>query len=278
MADDCLLQKVEMGEVSNTGTNGVSLSTPHITQVRVPKRDDGRWMMLGSVIGSIVGRLVNDDLIDKAEDVEATWEALTDQMKQQGLDEWAHAAVIKQCDDDLWAQYCQYALCGYTPDYAGILQRARADAAVVMTARYAEAARTARRYNTGLNANVALDLLRTEALAVIGAATTARESERQMMWKVNFDLTRQAAVDFETAYRQRLMLGADLVASAGQNYAFLAESLRRTAEKSTSDWGTLGTMLALLISILTDSGCPWDSDCGCSGDGDSGSMTQPIGS
>ena len=36
--------------------------------------------------------------------------------------------------------------------------------------------------------------------------------------------------------------------------------------------------MALLISILTDSGCPWDSDCGCSGDGDSGSMTQPIGS
>ncbi|MBS0229246.1 MAG: hypothetical protein JSS23_11195 [Proteobacteria bacterium] len=270
MADDCLTQKVQMGEVSNTGTNGVSLSTPHITQVRVPKRDDGRWMMLGSVIGSVIGRLINDDIIDKAEDAEDTWKDLTDQMKQHGLDEWAHAALIKQCDDDLWERYCTYALCGYTPDYAGILSRARADAALVMTTKYAEAARTARRYNTGLNANVALDLLRTEAIAVVGAATVARENERQMMWKVNFDLTRQAAVDFETAYRQRIMLGADIVASAGQNYAFLAESLRRTAEKSTSDWGLFGTTLTVLIGLLTSSGCPWDSDCGCSGDSGSG--------
>ena len=276
---DCMTQQVTTEGASADAANAVAISSPHITQVRVPRRDDGRWMALGSMVGAILGKFVNKDQIDKAEDAEDTWRHLTDKMREVGEEEFTtHAQALRECTDGIWQAFCDYVLCGYKPDYSGILTRVRADAAMVTVSKKAEACRTAKRYNVGVNANVMTDLLRAEILATVGAASAARESERQMMWKVNFDLTRQAAIDFETAYRQRLMLGADLVASAGQNYAFLAESLRRTAEKSTSDWGTLGTMLALLISILTDSGCPWDSDCGCSGDGDSGSMTQPIGS
>ena len=262
---DCLTQSASTGSATASSPNAVSVSAPNITQVRVPRRDDGRWTAIGSLIGTILGKYANKDLIDKAEDAEDVWRELTDQMKTVGVEEFTtHAQAIRQCNDDIWQKFCEYVLCGYKPDYTGILSRVRADAALVTASKKAEALRISKRYNVGINANVACDLLRTEVLATVGAASAARESERQMMWKINTDLIGNAAIRFETAYQGRIDLGAKLMASAGENYAFLAESLRRTAEKNVGDLAIFGAVIAALLPVLFDStGCPADADCGC---------------
>lgn len=273
---DCLTQSATSGSASSSAPNAVSISSPNITQVRSPRRDDGRWMAMGAMMGTILGKYANQDIIDKAIEAEDTWRELTDKMKEVGVEEFTvHAQAIRQCNDDIWQKFCDYVLCGYKPDYTGILSRVRADAALVTASKKSEALRISKRYNVGINANVASDLLRTEVLATVGAASAARESERQMMWKINTDLIGNAAIRFETAYQGRIDLGAKLMASAGENYAFLAESLRRTAEKNMSDAAAIGAIIGVLLPLLFGKGitiggivipgfgCPHDTDCGC---------------
>lgn len=248
---DCLAQQAQTGQADASGANAVALSAPHITQVRVPRRDDGKWIAIGSVVGSILGKWANKGEIDKAQDAENTWREMTDLMKDAGVEEFTtHAQMLRQCQDSIWQKFCDYVLCGYKPDYAGILRRARADAAMVTMSKKAEAKRHAKRYNVGINANVMCDLLRTEVLATVGAASAARENERQFMWKANTDLVGNAALRFEQAYLGRLDMGAKLISSAGENYAYLAESLRRTAEKNTGSLAALGGLVAALIPLF----------------------------
>lgn len=278
-ATGCISQQATTTAPQATGTGSVAISSPHITQVRVPKRDDGKWMTIGSIVGSLLGKLFNQDIIKKAEDAEDIWKNMTDKLKDRGIEEFeTHANLIRECDDQLWAKYCEYALCGYKPDYQGILTRVRADAALIVAGKRAELCRTANRYNVGLNSNVLCDLERTEMLAIVGSATAARENERQMMWKFNAEYLASAARNFETAYQGRIRLGADLMASAGENYAFLAESMRRTAEKSVGDFAALGAIILPFIMTMLGKGCPADSDCGCSQTSPSaGSETDPEG-
>ena len=265
---DCMTQQVTTEGASADAANAVAISSPHITQVRVPRRDDGRWMALGSMVGAILGKFVNKDQIDKAEEAEGVWRQLTDKMREVGEEEFTtHAQALRECTDGIWQAFCDYVLCGYKPDYSGILSRVRADAALVTVSKKAEACRTAKRYNVGVNANVMTDLLRAEILATVGAASAARESERQMMWKANTELLGNAAVRFEQAYLGRIDMGAKLMSSAGENYAYLAESLRRTAEKNVSDMAALGAALAIMLPVLFNTtGCPPDADCGCTED------------
>lgn len=257
-------QDASAGSATASSPNAVSISSPHITQVRTPRQDDGHWIALGSMVGSILGKWSNKSLIDKAEAAEDIWKSMTDQMKDVGLDEFTtRAQAIRSCNDDIWQKFCDYALCGYKPDYDGILSRARADASIVTLSKKAEARRHAKRYNVGINGNVMSDLLRSEILATVGAASAARENERQFMWKANTDLIGNAAIQFERAYQGRIDLGAKLVSSAGENYAYLAESLRRTAEKNTSGLAELGGLIgALLVAFCVPSMiCNTGEDC-----------------
>lgn len=268
---NCNQQNTDIGAPSSSGTNSVTVSTPHVTQVRVPRRDDGKWLSVASMVGALVGKWANSDLIDKAKAAEDKWEDYTDLIGDAGVEEFTtHAQAIRACDDQLWEKYCAYAMCGYKPDYTGILTRARADVALIGAGKRAEICRTADRYNVGINSNVMCDLLRTETLALVGATTTARENERQMMWKFNAEYLASAASRFEQAYQGRIRLGGDLIASAGQNYAFLAESLRRTAEKSVGDFAAMGAIIAVLVTTFLDKGCPSDTDCGCDDGGGGG--------
>lgn len=257
-------QDASAGSATASSPNAVSISSPHITQVRVPRQDDGKWMSIGAMVGSILGKWANKDLIDKAEDAEDIWREMTDTMREVGIDEFTtRAQAIRECNDNIWQKFCDYVLCGYKPDYDGILARARADASVVTLSKKAEARRHAKRYNVGINANVMSDFLRSEILATVGAATAARENERQFMWKANTDLIGNAAIRFEQAYQGRLDLGAKLVSSAGENYAYLAESLRRTAEKNTSGLAELGALVGALVTIFCgpDIPCNENEDC-----------------
>lgn len=247
-------------------TASTAVNSSHITQVKVPKRDDGRWMSIGAMIGLALSLFVDQDTIDKAKDAENTWRALTDAIKQKGEEEFgAHAQLIKECDDRLWAKLCAFAECGYKPDYAGILNRARADASQAASAELASARRMADRYNSGVNANVANDLRRAEIYATVGAVTMAREEERKNAYSINWNLLSKTAAQFEGAYQGRIQLGADLMASAGANYASLAQSLRETAKTDKGDFATLGALLGGLLPTLMNTGCNPASDCGCPG-------------
>lgn len=245
-------------------TAGTAVNSSHITQVKVPKRDDGRWMSVGALIGLALGYLTNKGAMDKAKKAEDTWRTLTDDIRDMGLAEKARADALQTCDAALWEKYCAFANCGYKPDYAGILNRARADAAFVAGAEIKSALRQADRYNTGLNANVLCDIRRAEVFATVGAVVTAREEERKTAFSLNFNLLDRAATRVEDAYQNRLKLGADFMASAGANYASLAASLRQTAKDDKGDWALLGSMLgALLPMLMNSSGCPAALDCGC---------------
>lgn len=259
-----MTQTTTLGDASNTGTNGVCISSPHVTQVRVPRRDDGKWMSIGALIGTIIGKLASADLIDKAKEAEDIWRTMTDLMKDKGIEEFGvHAQMLRTCTDDLWTKLCAFATCGYQPDYDGILTRARADAALATASKRAEICRYQDRYNVAVSGSAFCDLMRTEILATVGAANAARENERQMMWKYNGDLLANTTIRFEQAYQNRIKLGADLMASAGENYAFLAESLRRTAKDDTSDMAAFGSVLGVLLPLLFLQGCGPIADCGC---------------
>lgn len=92
------------------------------------------------------------------------------------------------CTDDAIRKLCEFVACGYTPDYAGIASRARADAELENQAKYQEACRLANRYNTRRHDSLAADIRLATTAAAIGSATKAREAERQFMWKTNQEM------------------------------------------------------------------------------------------
>lgn len=264
---DCLTQQVQVKTGDQTGTNGVLVSTPHVTQVRVPRRDDGKWMSIGAMIGTLIGKMVSKSLIKKAKDAEDKWLDLTNRLRERGIQEFGpHADRLLACNDVLWDKLCEYIKCGYEPDYDGLLSRARADSALVVESKKGEVCRTFDRYNVKPRLDLYCDLMRTEVMATVATTTTAREAERQLAWKAQGELLMKGASMFEAAYQGRIQLGADLMASAGENYAYLAESLRRTAEKDTADLAALGAALAVLLPILFGWGCDSKADCGCATD------------
>ena len=61
MADACYTNTIKVEPVSNSGTNGTCISSPHIVQYpKVPLRDDGKWMAMGGIIGSLIGKFANE--------------------------------------------------------------------------------------------------------------------------------------------------------------------------------------------------------------------------
>ena len=181
MADACYTNTIKVEPVSNSGTNGTCISSPHIVQYpKVPLRDDGKWMAIGGIIGSLIGKFANEGKLDDASSAEDTWRNLNDQLKGMGATEWqrvpdqrsialaadvrikdaatknwtyaldekAYSDKLKECDDALHNRLCALAQCGYIPDYDGILARARADAAALVDAKRAAVYRDASRYNS----------------------------------------------------------------------------------------------------------------------------------
>jgi hypothetical protein len=137
------------------------------------------------------------------------------------------------------------------------------------------------------------DLQRSAMLASVMASTKAFEDERQFMWKMNNELifratdtiekhrsnrladalrTEQLALQLD-AQRQatadknsieHVTLGGQFLTGAGQNYAWLAESLRRTAQLDGQDFATLGALAGIFLPKLFG-GCAFSTpdNCGC---------------
>ena len=316
---------LSIGSVSPGGTNAVALSSPHIVQYpRPPKRDDGRWIALSSVIGNIIGKLSSQSIVKEARDAENKWrevmrkmrdmaenelnrvaplrdkaaEAMSDLDKrneknwQRSDIEFAYGEQLKPCIDASADALCALTDCGYTPDYDGIYQRVAADAAIAEQKELDKLCRVNTRYNTGWACDIRGQLAIATQNAIIGQTNKLREAERERKYKYDYELKKSTFSLLEQARQGRqstsqnydktasavranqyaaytndaqnsLKIGADLLASYGQNAAWLAESLRKTAKEAMADWGTLATMIMGLAFAWNLKGLAAKSDdCG----------------
>lgn len=264
------IQEVTVEKNDVSGTNNTANSTNTIIQVpRPPRRDDGKWMAIGSLVGTLAGMLTNSDLISDAKDAEKDWTRLTDFFKDKGYDLNDWADKLRPCDDKLHEALCAFALCGYQTDYEGILRRARANAKLLSNKTYAEAVQTADRYHYGLNCDVWAGIKRAEVIATVVASTQAFEEERTKAFDRTFEVLERTTTLFERDVLNRKQLSADYLAGAGQNYGFLAQSLRATAKADMGDMQMLATALAVVLPMLFGY-CGADA---CDEDGGGGSTT-----
>lgn len=247
MADSNQLN-AEIGGNDAGGTASTSVGANHIDQVHVPRQDGGWWIALSSIVGSVLSLFVDTGSIDKAKNAESTWEDLTDKIRKRGTHEFKdHADKLLDCNDNLWKKLCDFALCGYKPDYQGILNRARADAAKSANREIEESMRYADRFNSGINADVFARIRRAEIQAVVGVTAQLREEERKHAFSINYNLLSKTAQQVEKARLDRIQLGGQLMAGAGANYASLAESYRQTAEKNKGGFTTLAALIGALV-------------------------------
>lgn len=92
------------------------------------------------------------------------------------------------CVDDAFDRLCQFAACGYVPDYEGVAERARADAELAAKTAYADACRMSNRYNVRNGLNAAFDTRMGTVQAAIAGTSKAREMERQFAFKANEEI------------------------------------------------------------------------------------------
>ena len=233
-----------------------------LVQQYIPKQNNGQWMAVGSMIGTIFGRLYDSGTLDKAKDAETTWRKLTDLVQQTGTTEFTtNATLLLEPANKLWQDLAAFAEKGYCPDYQYLLNNAVATATAATDTQLRASKLDATRYNVGLNANVSLELRLARVTAIVGSVTVANEQARQFMWSANSDLLLKGATAIETARIHRLTLGGELVAGAGENFANLAQSLRQTAAMDVGDWSSFGSILGVILPLLFAWGCSPTENC-----------------
>lgn len=217
------------------------------------------------MVGSLFGMLYSSDLVSKAKDAENKWKELTDHFYDRGKDIEKWADSLRDCDDKLHEALCKFAMCGYTPDYEGIMRRARQSAQLQASKAYAMACRTSNRYNVGINNDLHSGILRASVMATVQATTIAVEAERQKAWTLNWEVLAKTTAIFEQDFTSRNGIAVNYLSGAGQNYGFLAQSYRATAKADTGDIAALGAMLGVLLPIAFGFGCSSDDYCsgGC---------------
>lgn len=299
---------IEAGTASAPGATQVNAN--HIIQYpRQPKRDDGKWTSIGSLIGALLGKFANKGSINKAKDAENEWSRINTELHNKGNELWgkmpaerstandadtdlanqytwnvdqrdselARATKLDVCNDTLHEKVCKFAQCGYTPDYDGIKARIMADVAAQTKKARAEMCKSLNRYSTRACCGIETALATTSIATAVGALHKAREDERARAWQINEGLlfkavelmekhrgerTNSAAAFDKTAiniqqkrydahnsnYFDMAKLGAEFLTSAGKNYAWLAESHRKTAEKMSGELATLGGIVGSVLA------------------------------
>lgn len=247
---------------TNTAAMEGTSANSQIVQQYLPKQNNGQWVAMGSMVGTIAGMLYDSGTLDSAKDAEKTWRTLTDDIMNAGVNELTtHAAALTTCNDTLWQKLCDFASTGYCPDYQFVLNTAVATARASLETQLRSLRINSQRYNVGQNADVQTRLRSAQMMAIVSSVVSANEKNRQFAWTANWDMLHTAARDVEEARLRRIELGGALVAGAGQNYANLAQSLRQTAAMDVGDLATLGAMLGVILPILIAFGC--DPKIGC---------------
>lgn len=327
---------VEAGTASGVGSTQVNAN--HIIQYpRQPKLDDGKWISIGSLLGALLGKFADNGTINKAKAGEDAWKRINEQLHDKGLELWtfapdekaiaddadgdleneytwnvnqrdaelSRAEKLDNCNDTLHDKLCQFAQCGYTPDYDGIKSRIMADVAAQTKKARSEMCRSLNRYSVRACCGIETALATTAIATSVSALYKAREDERSRAWQINEGLLYKATELMEqhrtarmasasafdktainvqqTRYAQHwsnfmdlTRLGGDFLSSAGRNYAWLAESYRKTAEKMTSSLASLGSLIALVLSMWLgfDSG---ENSCGKADEGGEGDVREEGG-
>lgn len=300
---------VEKGEATGTGSTQVNAN--HIIQYpKQPKYTDGKWISLGSLIGALLGKFAEKGSIDKAKEAENQWRKINEQLHDKGNELWnlapkersraddadadlenqynwnigqrdaelARAEKLDPCNDELHEKLCQFATCGYTPDYDGIKSRIMSDVAGQLKKARAGLTRGLNRYSARQCCGIETSLATTAIATTVGALFKAREDERARAWQINEQLIYKTAQEMEQHRNNRMVsaagfdkqgisiqqsrytahnnnyidwvkVGGDFLSSAGKNYAWLAESHRKTAEKSSSSLANLGALVAMAIGL-----------------------------
>lgn len=299
-------------QVNGNGNVGLGVSSNHILQFpRQPRRNDGKWVALGSLIGALLGKMASGGIIKEARNAEDKWKEVNSKLFAQGLDqfnkapvEWdkmlkvetelendadwninardveqAYAYKLDTCNDELHAKLCQFVNCGYKPDYYGIATRAIAAAEAATAKECRELKRGLNRYSVDKCCDIGIKLATAKVMSVVGTVSKLREEERRKQWEINSELIfkgtelmekhRQTrlgdAMKFDSAntdmrkflYQQRqnnylnlVKSGGEFLAAAGKNYGWLADSLRKTAEKDSSMLANLGSMVAVVAAMF----------------------------
>lgn len=204
--------------------------------------------------------------------------------------EAARAMKLDNCSDSLYEKICQFSQCGYTPDYDGIKSRIMADVAQQSKKRREELCKNLNRYSVSQCCGIETAIATSAMSTTVGALYKAREDERARAWQINEGLLFKAAELVEKTRGQRMefalnidktaigiqqsrydqhnknwfqlaTLGAEFLSAAGKNFAWLAESYRRTAEKMGDDLAKLGGLIALVLTIWLGK-TSGENDCG----------------
>lgn len=325
---------IEPGTASGVGSTQVNAN--HIIQYpRQPKYTDGKWISLGSLLGALLGKFADKGSIDKAKDAENNWKRINQQLHDKGNELWnlappeksladaadadlanqykwnvdrrdaelARAEQLDACNDSLHEKFCQFAQCGYVPDYDGIKSRIMADVASQTKKARDQLCKSLSRYSVRQCCNIETMLATQAVSTTVSALYKAREDERARAWQINEGLIAKAVDTMENHRNNRVnsasafdktainvqekryaahngnffdlnKLGGDFLSSAGRNYAFLAESYRKTAEKASSDLSNLGALIAVVLGYWL-TGQEDDNECG---GGKSSSSNKPAAS
>lgn len=305
---------IEKGDASGTGATQVNAN--HIIQYpKQPKYTDGKWISLGSLIGALLGKFAEKGSIDKAKEAESNWARINQQLHDKGNELWnlapaersraddadadleneynwnkaqrdaelARAEKLDACADELNAKMCQFATCGYTPDYDGIGARIRADIAASLKKSRTELTHNLNRYSARQCCGIEKALATTAVATTVSAMTKAYEDERARAWQINEKMLYQTAAQIEQHRNGRITsaaafdktgigiqqtryvnhnnnyidwtkAGGDFLSSAGRNYAWLSESHRKTAEKASSSLSNLGALIAMALGMWLSNG------------------------
>lgn len=308
----CGVNQAYVGKGEATGPGSTQVNANHIIQYpRQPKMDDGKWIAVASLIGSILGKFADNGTVNKAKNAERDWEKLNKQLHNKGLEIWdrmpkelkeaddadadlkAHhewntkqrdaelerALSLDNCNDELHRKVCEFATCGYKPDYDGIKSRIMADVSSQTKKSRLELAKNLNRYSAGQCCGIETSLATASIATAVGALYKAREDERARAWQINEGLIFKATELMErnrTSRAQRASeldkvgvgiqrdrytahnanwldfskVGADFLSSAGKNYAWLAESYRKTADKMSGDLANLGALIAVVAGAF----------------------------
>ena len=245
-------QTVDIGSCETSGTNTTSNHTNYVVQYPKPyRRTDGRWVALGSLVGSLWGGYSNQDIVEKAEDADDTWNDLTDKFKDKGVGLFEdHADKLTACTDDLHTILCSIAQCGYKPNYEDIAIRVRATALQQTELERKKLCRISHRYKTGVAEDVYRSLALAEVQAVTSALTSAIETTRREAFELNYKLVSQVTDQIESDHLDRLRLGANFMDVASRSYRDLAQSYRATAKESVGDIASIGALLGVVLPML----------------------------
>lgn len=306
------INQVDTKGPTQSGVSNHQVYTNHIIQFpKQPYRDDGKWVALGSLIGSVFGKLANRGLMNQVKDAESQWKRINEQLHNKGNEiwgmakpEWAkmresdqaldrqvdweisgrdqeydYANALNSCNDEIHAKLCEFIKCGYKADYKGIYTRVVADAEAMYLKEKREAIRNINRYAIQDCCDISLRLSTAKVQAVVGNVSRLRELERQKQWEINAQLFKDGsdlferhrtgrlaqAMDFDKAavggnqflyggrqknYYDLTNLGGEMLAATGRNSGWLADSLRKSAEKQTGGLAQIGGLIAAALGIF----------------------------